>query len=441
TRLSPAPRTRCRWPRRCGSPWRRGGSRSRPAGSRRSSTPRRPRPSRVCPIGRPEPLPRHRPPCDPRSRPGRGGRRVRRGRPPPCPGAGEGSVTRRAAGALPADPGAHAARRGRAGGGHPRLRHRRRHDRARGRGAGRGRGRRRGDLGDPLGRLAGPRHAALPGGARVRVLIVGGGIIGCATAEALARASAEVILYERGAPGGEASSAAAGLLTAFGAGPRTQFQDLAIASWRLYPTVAADLRERTGIDVELVRRGTLYPLLDAGEIAEMTVPEPLATEFGAQILDEEQVRRQEPALSPKVRGALFVAGDHWVNADDVYLVPRPSGELLVGATVEHVGFRREVTARGVGELLAAAVDIVPALGDRALARTWYGFRPWAPDGLPILGPWPGVSGLFVATAHFRSGIMLAPITARLMAQWILEGVPSIAVTDFLPDRYVAAGRG
>ena len=49
--------------------------------------------------------------------------------------------------------------------------------------------------------------------------------------------------------------------------------------------------------------------------------------------------------------------------------------------------------------------------------------------------------LFVATAHFRSGIMLAPITARLMAQWILEGVPSIAVTDFLPDRYVAAGRG
>jgi len=368
----------------------------------------------------------------------------------------------------------------------------------------------------------------------VRVLIVGGGIIGCATAEALARASAEVILYERGAPGGEASGAAAGLLTAFGGGPRTQFQDLAIASWRLYPTVAADLRERTGIDVELVRRGTLYPFLDAGEISEMTVPEPLATEFGAQLLDEEQVRRQEPALSPKVRGALFVAGDHWVNsqrlvtayaqaaalagvemrtgrsvarilvadgrargvvaegeevtgdavliaagawsgelvasfgaalpvgpargqmvalshvppvlmhcvhADDVYLVPRPSGELLVGATVEHVGFRREVTARGVGELIAAAVDIVPALGDRAIARTWYGFRPWAPDGLPILGPWPGVSGLFVATAHFRSGIMLAPITARLMAQWILEGVPSIAVTDFLPDRYVAAGRG
>jgi glycine oxidase len=366
------------------------------------------------------------------------------------------------------------------------------------------------------------------------VIVVGGGIVGCATAEALARASADVVLFERGTPGGEASGAAAGLLTAFGAGPRTQFQDLAVASWRLYPTVAADLRERTGIDVELVRRGTLYPFFDAGEIAEMTVPEPLATEFGAQLLDEEQVRRQEPALSPKVRGALFVAGDHWVNsqrlvtayaqaaalagvemrtgsrvtrirvaegrargvladgeevgadavlvaagawsgevvaslpgvlpvapargqmvalshvppvlahcinADDVYLVPRPSGELLIGATVEHVGFRREVTARGVGSLVAAALDIVPALGDRAITRTWYGFRPWTPDGLPVLGPWPGVAGLFVATGHYRSGIMLAPITARLMAQWILEGVPSIAVTDFLPDRYVGAGRG
>ncbi|PYN18100.1 MAG: glycine oxidase ThiO, partial [Candidatus Rokuibacteriota bacterium] len=97
----------------------------------------------------------------------------------------------------------------------------------------------------------------------------------------------------------------------------------------------------------------------------------------------------------------------------VYLVPRPSGELLIGATVERVGFQRSVTAEGIGSLLAAAIGLVPSLGALPIARTWYGFRPWAPDSLPILGPWPDVDGLWVATAHFRNGILLAPITARL----------------------------
>jgi glycine oxidase len=361
--------------------------------------------------------------------------------------------------------------------------------------------------------------------------VVGGGIIGCATADALARSGARVTLFERGVPGGEASSAAAGMLTALGGGPRTLYQDLAVASWRLYPEVAADLRERTGIDVELVRRGTLYPAFTNRDVADALgwLSHPLAGEFGVAVLDADEVRAREPALSPKVHGALFVAGDHWVNnqrlvtayaqaaalagvslltgtevtriltgggrargvvadgeqigadvvllaagawsgelaasfgarlpvgpsrgqvvalahippvlthcvhGDEVYLVPRPSGELLVGATVERVGFRREVTARGIHGLLAEAIELVPALGDRAIARTWFGFRPWAPDGLPILGPWPDVAGLFVATAHFRSGIMLAPITARLMAEWILAGRPSIAVPDFRPDRFV-----
>lgn len=68
-------------------------------------------------------------------------------------------------------------------------------------------------------------------------------------------------------------------------------------------------------------------------------------------------------------------------------------------------------------------------------RTWCGFRPWAPDGLPIIGAWPGLDGLFVATAHFRSGILLAPITAQLMTQWIVEGRPSLAVAAVAPDRF------
>jgi glycine oxidase len=125
-----------------------------------------------------------------------------------------------------------------------------------------------------------------------------------------------------------------------------------------------------------------------------------------------------------------------VHSDDVYLVPRPSGELLIGATVERVGFQRAVTAHGIGGLLAAAIDLVPALASLPITRTWFGFRPWAPGGLPILGPWPGIENLWVATAHYRNGILLAPITAKLMTEWIVGGTPSMDLEEFLPDRFI-----
>ena len=127
---------------------------------------------------------------------------------------------------------------------------------------------------------------------------------------------------------------------------------------------------------------------------------------------------------------------HCIHGDAVYLVPRPSGELLIGATVERAGFHRAVTAEAVAGLLDAAIELVPALATLPISRTWYGFRPWAPDSLPILGPWPTIEGLWVATAHFRNGILLAPITARLMTEWIVSGRPSMSVKEFLPDRFL-----
>ena len=96
-----------------------------------------------------------------------------------------------------------------------------------------------------------------------------------------------------------------------------------------------------------------------------------------------------------------------------------------------------MTAEGIAGLLRAAIELAPSLRDLPIARTWCGFRPWAPDGLPILGPWPGIEGLWVSTAHFRNGILLAPITARLMTEWITEGNPGMDVKDFLPDRFGA----
>jgi glycine oxidase len=367
----------------------------------------------------------------------------------------------------------------------------------------------------------------------MKVVVVGGGIIGCASAWELARAGCAVTLLERATPGAEASGAAAGMLAPLGGGSASLLERLAIASWRLYPASAEELRRLTGIDVEYVTRGTIYPLFTAEDVraAEARAAR-FHREFPIEAWDAAEVREHEPSLSPKVGGAMFVKGDHWVNnerlvlayaqaavaggvvlrtgsavsrvlveggrargvvaegervdadavllaagawtselaasfgarlpveprrgqmlalvhvppvlghcvhGDDVYLVPRPSGELLVGATVERVGFQGAVTADGIAGLLSAALELVPRLGTLAISRTWYGFRPWAPDSLPILGPWPGIAGLFVATAHFRNGIMLAPITARLMAEWIVEGRPSIEVAEFLPDRFLKRG--
>jgi glycine oxidase len=126
-----------------------------------------------------------------------------------------------------------------------------------------------------------------------------------------------------------------------------------------------------------------------------------------------------------------------VHGDDIYVVPRPSGEVLIGATVEHAGFLRAVTPDGLGSLIAAAVALVPEIGRRPVTRSWCGFRPWVPDGQPVLGPWPDVAGLFAATAHYRNGILMAPITAALLTRCIVDGETPASITPFLPSRFLA----
>jgi glycine oxidase len=122
-----------------------------------------------------------------------------------------------------------------------------------------------------------------------------------------------------------------------------------------------------------------------------------------------------------------------VCSDDVYLVPRPGGEVLVGSTVELVGFRKAVTAEAVERLLAAAVRLVPALKSARFVSAWSGLRPGTPDGLPVLGGSP-VPGLFFATGHFRNGILLAPLTARLVAD-VLTGPAARDLSAFAVTRF------
>lgn len=124
-------------------------------------------------------------------------------------------------------------------------------------------------------------------------------------------------------------------------------------------------------------------------------------------------------------------------SDDVYLVPR-GRRILVGATVEHTGFRKELTAGGVAGLLSAAMALAPSLAKARMTGAWAGLRPGTPDGLPILGESP-IRGLFLAAGHFRNGVLLAPLTALLLADAI-TGVLSRDLSDFSPERFAGAAR-
>jgi glycine oxidase len=117
-----------------------------------------------------------------------------------------------------------------------------------------------------------------------------------------------------------------------------------------------------------------------------------------------------------------------------YLVPRPDGRILVGSSEENAGFEKRTTAEIIRGLLALACELVPALTDAALERCWAGLRPGTPDGLPYLGLVPGLSNLFVAAGHFRSGIQLSPGTAQVMTDLLCGRTPELPLDAFRLDR-------
>src|SRR5712671_34728 len=124
-------------------------------------------------------------------------------------------------------------------------------------------------------------------------------------------------------------------------------------------------------------------------------------------------------------------------SDKIYLVPRNDGRILAGATVEYVGFDKNVTAGGVEKILSGTLELAPDLANARVEETWAGLRPDSPDHLPILGP-TDIDGLLIATGHFRSGILLTPITAQLIREWITRQSVSIDWDRFSPLRFVEA---
>ncbi len=371
----------------------------------------------------------------------------------------------------------------------------------------------------------------------VDAIVVGAGAIGCTVAWRLAQAGARVALVDRGETGGEASSAAAGIIgaqmEAQGPGPLLSLQ---VASRALYPKLADELRELTGINVRCRIEGILQQAFSPEEFEKLRAraawqreaglhaewfesqssvhqsirelggsPAALAALYapddgqidnrllvsalrlaalragvsflradaravlegggrirGVELLDESKsvgrldgravvvaagawsallpgARIAEGAVRP-IRGQMIaiaatIPSGRVLTGGGGYAVPR-ADRVFIGATAEDVGFQKQVTTNGLRGLLATAARLLPDLGDVEVLESWSGLRPGSRDGLPLLGkPERGPDGLFVCSGHFRSGILMTPITGELMRDVVLGRPPTIDLTPFRPDRF------
>ncbi|HEX6308096.1 MAG TPA: glycine oxidase ThiO [Longimicrobiales bacterium] len=156
-----------------------------------------------------------------------------------------------------------------------------------------------------------------------------------------------------------------------------------------------------------------------------------------RVIPVRPIKGQMFAVDGRVRGTQRPESllQHVILSRQCYVIPRDDGRLLVGATVEDVGFRKGPTPRGLSQLMSAARSVLPIIDDLPLVETWAGFRPAAPDHLPILGADPDVAGLFYATGHFRNGILLAPITAVCIAELLAGGSSPVPLDPFSIARF------
>jgi glycine oxidase len=193
----------------------------------------------------------------------------------------------------------------------------------------------------------------------------------------------------------------------------------------------------TGVRAELVRpgEGLVQVVTDRGAFGASHVVLACGCWSGAVAIGD------EPRLPVwPIRGQLLqlrVPGvhlDHVVWGPNCYLVPREDGSVLVGATVEDAGFDPRATVAGVQSLLNAALALVPALDSATFDAVRVGLRPATPDHLPIVGL-SRVPGVLYATGHYRNGILLAPLTARMIADLIVEGRSHPALALLAPSRF------
>mgnify|MGYP001239922835 CR=1 FL=1 len=149
-------------------------------------------------------------------------------------------------------------------------------------------------------------------------------------------------------------------------------------------------------------------------------------------LKGQMVAVQMDPKAPLLENVVWGPGNGIVPS--IYLAPKSNGRLLIGATVEEMGFDRNLTAGGLMELIRSAWDILPGIYDLPLVESWSGLRPASRDDAPILGP-TKTPGLIMATGHHRNGILLAPITAKAITDYIVRGTMDIIFKPFSLDRF------
>lgn len=147
------------------------------------------------------------------------------------------------------------------------------------------------------------------------------------------------------------------------------------------------------------------------------------------------VRGQMVAFGP-VAGAPKII----LRCERGYIAPREDGRAVAGSTLEPGALEKHTTAAGLQKILSAATEMAPALAEAPILDTWAGLRPDSPDHLPIIGS-TDIEGLFIATGHYRNGMLLAPGTAKYLAEWITEGRISKSLEHFSPTRFAVASRG
>ncbi len=118
-----------------------------------------------------------------------------------------------------------------------------------------------------------------------------------------------------------------------------------------------------------------------------------------------------------------------------YLVPRRDGLILIGSTEENAGFAKHTTTEGVAGLLDFAKSLVPSLAHAKVVHTWAGLRPGSPDELPLLGPVPEFSNVFIGAGHFRSGLQMSPATGTILADLMLGETPAISLDGLEAARF------
>lgn len=165
--------------------------------------------------------------------------------------------------------------------------------------------------------------------------------------------------------------------------------------------------------------------------------------YSAQILEASTLASCAPTRP--VRGQMLglrsdsVRLRRVVRSHRAYLVPRGDGRIVAGSTLEDVGFKKQVTPAGISHVLGGALEMCPALAEAEVFETWSGLRPGTPDDLPIIGP-TEIEGLLVATGHYRNGILLAPVTAKLMRNFLTRQHTDFDSQPFSPLRFAQQSR-